>query len=216
MNNDLWVLIPAFNEERTIKNVVNRSKKFVSNVLVVNDGSTDKTKQKLKELRHERVLHHDKNHGKGGALRTGFHHIKKKGFKRIVTLDADMQHLPEEIPLLLKEDADIVIGARLINRRTMPFARRLSNRLVNKLFEIKTSFKLNDVQSGFRAYNKKAIQSLDFEDKGFITDFLVLKQAVKKGLRIKEVPITCVYGSEKSKIKPLRDSIKFIKEIIIN
>jgi len=208
----LWALIPAYNEEETIKEVVKRTKKVVKNVLVVNDGSTDKTESIIKRIKNIEFLNFFKNLGKANALKKGIQFLRKRKAERVVTIDADLQHLPEEIPLLLNEKADIVIGAREKLNSEMPFIRKVGNFLASKIINLELGIDIKDPQSGFRIYNRKALNKLSFKGEKFNIEKKTLKQACEKKLSIKEVPITCVYNKSLRKSHfTLKDALEFLK-----
>ncbi|MFA5303586.1 MAG: glycosyltransferase family 2 protein [Candidatus Nanoarchaeia archaeon] len=207
-NEELWVLIPAYNEEKSIKEVIFRTKKIINNILIVNDGSTDKTKSILNKLKNIELIHINENSGKANALKIGINYLKKKNAKSIVTIDADLQHLPEEIPNLLNSDADIVIGARRRVKTKMPFVRKLGNYLASMIVSRQTGLNITDPQSGFRIYNQRALNELNFEGNHFNIEKKTLKDAYEKNLFVKEVPISCIYN------KNLRKSYFSFKDII--
>ena len=124
-------------------------------VLVVKDGSADKTDSEDRKGGAE-VVSFDKNKGKANAIKIGMNYLRERSLDRVITLDADLQHLPEEIPELLKPDADIIIGARRKDRKTMPLRRRLDNYLATKIAKRKIGLKVGDPLSGFRVYTKKS------------------------------------------------------------
>ena len=189
--------IPAFNEERTIGKVVVGALKHVDQVVVCDDGSEDMTSDIAEKL-GAKVIRHGENMGKGEAFRSLFSACRDMGADIMVTLDADDQHEPAEIPQLIdpvvKGEADVVIGARFNNGNKIPAHRRVGNRLLNAV----TLDGVTDTQSGFRAYSKKAIQALRPTEAGMGVDSEILMEASRKGLRIMEVPITVRYGIGKT------------------
>ncbi|MBN1924022.1 MAG: glycosyltransferase family 2 protein [Nanoarchaeota archaeon] len=212
MNDNLWVLIPAFNEERAIKEVVARAKKQVSNVLIVNDGSTDKTSLILSRIKGVEVINIAENSGKANAVKIGVNYLKSKKAEKIITLDADLQHLPEEIPNFLKAKGDIIIGTRSRVDSSMPITRRLGNFFASLIINLQTGVKVTDPQSGFRLYNNRAVNSLSFDGNCFNIEKTTLKQAVEKRLSISEVPISCIYNNNlRSSYFKLKDIIEFLR-----
>jgi glycosyltransferase involved in cell wall biosynthesis len=211
-NENVWVLIPAYNEEKSIKEVIFRTRKIINNILIVNDGSIDNTKKILNKIKNIELINIDENSGKANALQIGINYLKKKKANSIITIDADLQHLPEEIPNLLKFNADIVIGIRKKLNSSMPFFRKIGNYLSAKIVSFQTGYSLNDPQSGFRIYGKRAINKLSFEGNNFNIEKKTLKEAYKKNLLVKEVPISCIYNKNlrKSYFK-FKDIIEFLK-----
>lgn len=186
--------IPAFDEEKTIARVVVLAQKFVDRVLVCDDGSDDMTAAIAEKL-GATVIRHERNIGKGEALRTLVLKCRELNADVMVTIDGDGQHDPTEIPRLLKpiesESADVVIGNRFHTKsRGVPLHRRFGNRVLNSV----TLEGIHDTQSGFRAYSKKAITSILPAEMGMGADSEILMDAARMGLRITEVPISVKYG----------------------
>jgi len=187
----------------------------VDKVVVCDDGSEDMTAEIARKLGAE-VIRHDRNMGKGQALRSLFISARKLGCDAMITVDADAQHDPNEIPKLLAPlesgDADIVIGSRFLQGKgSVPDHRRV----VNKLFNLLTMDGVSDTQSGFRAYGKKAIQRILPAEAGMGADSEILMDAASDGLRIVEVPITVSYGIGKtSKLNPAHHSLDVFFSIL--
>jgi glycosyltransferase involved in cell wall biosynthesis len=208
-------VIPAYNEEKTIRQVIERTLKFVDEVIVVDDGSTDSTAAEAEKTR-ARVIRLRKNSGKANALKTGFRHLPD--CDAVVMLDADLQHLPEEIPRFLEalqNGSDLCIGSRFLEApRNMPWACKLSNRVASALVSFLAGQRISDPQSGFRAIKKDKLDLLELKAERYSIEHILILEAAAKRMKIKEVPISCVYGDEKSKIKPLRDSVKVAYNIL--
>lgn len=200
--------IPALNEERTIAITVIGCQKHVDRVIVCDDGSSDMTGEIAERLGAD-VIRHDRNMGKGEALRSLFEAARKLGTDVMVTIDADGQNDPHEIPRLLeamgKGETDIVIGSRFLEGgANVPQHRRVVNRLLNLV----TLEGVSDTQSGFRAYGKKALQRIVPAEMGMGVDSQILMDAASDGLRIVEVPITVSYGIGKtSKLNPVHHTL---------
>jgi glycosyltransferase involved in cell wall biosynthesis len=185
--------IPAFNEERTIAKMILKARKHVKDVVVCDDGSTDLTGEIAGSL-GAIVVRNARNLGKGSALRSLFELGRKINADVFVTLDADDQHEPDEIPKLvqpiLKGEADVVIGNRFSNGDLFPARRRWGNRALN--FLTNTS-DIKDSQSGFRAYSRSALNSIEITTRGMGVDSQILIDAKKKNMRVVEVPISTKY-----------------------
>ncbi len=215
--------IPAYNEEKTIAKVILKTKKYVDKVIVCDDGSTDMTSEISIALGAE-VIRHERNMGKGAAIRSLFKKAREEIADIVITIDGDAQHDADEIPLLLKAmnetNADIVIGSRFLTEETarkVPKYRYFGNRLLNLITFVKD---ITDTQSGFRAYSKKAIELIQPAEMGFSVDSEILYKAVKLGLRIVEVPIGVEYQVHKpSKSGPifhaLDVALSMIKQVSI-
>lgn len=190
--------IPAHNEERSIAKVILRTRQKVDRVILVDDGSTDATGE-ISQALGATVIKHRKNLGYGAAMRTAFEAAKKLNVTTMVILDADGQHDPKEIPLLLKkieEGFDIVIGSRLMGKAKIPLYRRCGIYVLN--FAIRRArVEVTDSQSGYRAYSRKAVNQLHPSEDGMSAGAQVLLQARTYGLNICEVPIKCDYDVDK-------------------
>ena len=194
----LVVCIPAFNEEKTIAKVIIGAKNYTDNIVVADDGSADSTGEIATAL-GARVIRHERNMGKGEAFRSLFSACRDMGADVMITIDGDDQHDPADIPKLVDPltngDADVVIGARFhAGNRGIPSYRRVGNKLLNSV----TMGGVSDTQSGFRAYNKKAIESLRPTESGMGVDSEILMDASRQGLRVIEVPVSVMYGIGKT------------------
>ena len=212
-NNRLKTLaiIPAYNEESSIAKVILRTRRYVDDVIVCDDGSTDMTFMITKAV-GARVVRHAERRGKGEAFRALSKEVMELRPDIIVALDGDGQHDPDEIPMLMKPietgSGDIVVGSRYVDGGKMdaPLYRRFGLRVINFLFKKVAGVHISDTQSGFRAYSRKAFDFLvqcDARGYGIEGEQLVL--AAKNGLRVMEVPISVKYNgiARKSKRSPL-------------
>ena len=190
--------IPAFNEEKTIAKVVLQTKKYVNKIVVCDDGSSDMTGEIARKLGAD-VIRHERNLGKGAALKSLFEAARKMDADVFVTLDADGQHGPEEISKLVepiaKEDADMVIGNRFHSSEVIPAVRRWGNRVLNFFTNLSAS-EANDTQSGFRAYSKKAVNVISIDEDGLGVDSQIFIDAKQKSLKVVEVPVTAKYPKD--------------------
>jgi len=188
--------IPAYNEEKTIAKVILKARKYVDKVIVCDDGSIDMTAEIAKALGAE-VIRHERNMGKGAAIRSLFRKAREEIADVMVTIDGDAQHDADEIPLLLKvireTSADIVIGSRFLNKETarkVPKYRYIGNRILNIITSVEG---ITDTQSGFRAYSRRAIELIQPAEMGFAVDSEILYKAAKLNLKIVEVPVNVEY-----------------------
>jgi len=191
-------VIPAYNEERSIAKVVLRTRQKVDRVIVIDDGSTDATAE-IGEALGATVIRHRKNLGYGAAMRSAFEAVKELHVTAMVTLDADGQHDPKEIPLLLKrilDGFDIVIGSRLSGKAKIPHYRRYGISILNFAMR-KAHVDVTDSQSGYRAYSRKALDQVHPTEDGMSAGVEILLQARNYGLKICEVPIKCDYSIDK-------------------
>ena len=211
--NSIAAVIPFFNESRTIYQIVNNTLKYVDCVIAVDDGSTDDSSSKIPESKNITLLKFKANRGKGFALREGLSEAVKKGYSQIITLDADLQHNPDEIPLLIYElnNFDIVIGNRLNNLTNMPLQRKMSNKITSFLLSLKTGKKIIDSQCGFRAYRAEVIKNINTINNGYEAESEILIKASRRGYKIGFTDISTIYGNEQSKISPVQTTLNFVK-----
>jgi len=211
--------IPAFNLDRVIADVISRTLPYVDKVIVCDDGSSDQTSKYAKEA-GAHVIKHQKNLGKGAAMKSLFQHAKELDADVVVTMDGDGQFLPEEIPKLiepvLEKNSDVVIGYRFDDKTEMPSYRKFGNKMLDKITNLASELPFRDSQSGFRAYSKKAINSIKFIDDGFGADSEILVDASKKGLKISECKVTVIYdtGEETSTKNPVSHTSDVLGSLI--
>jgi glycosyltransferase involved in cell wall biosynthesis len=193
--------IPAYNEERTIARVVVEAQRYVDKVIVCDDGSTDLTGEIARRLGAE-VIRHERNMGYGAALSSLFKAARGLNASAMVVLDADLQHNPSDIPRLLspvvRGEADIVIGSRFLGKEGgVPKYRGLGIRLITNFAKGVSYRDITDAQSGFRAYSRRAINSITPSEQGMGASTEILLKAKEIGLRVVEVPIRISYDVEK-------------------
>ncbi|MCP8310442.1 MAG: glycosyltransferase family 2 protein [Candidatus Methylarchaceae archaeon HK01B] len=210
--------LPAYNEERTIANIVKVLKKYVDVVIVCDDGSSDMT-GRLAEDSGAYTLRNEDNRGKGVALDMMFKVAKRMNADVIVTLDADGQHDPRDVPYLvspiLEGECEMVIGSRFLRDASIPQHKKVGNYLLNLFTNIFTNSRFTDTQSGFRAYGKKALDSIEIKEKDIGVDSQIVIDAVRKKLSIKEIPIeVCYSGLDTSTYNPISHSMKVITSVL--
>lgn len=199
--------IPAYNEEKYIRRIVQETRKYVNQVIVVDDGSTDGTARIAQES-GAYVIKHITNQGYGGAIKTCLKTAMAYETDILVILDADGQHNPKEIPSviqpILNGDADLVIGSRFLNKQNkVPCYRKFGINVITWLYNFGSYIKVTDAQSGFRAYSRRALQTLfPLESDGMSISMEILIKARNYRLRLNEVPISCLYHRESSTLNP--------------
>jgi glycosyltransferase involved in cell wall biosynthesis len=200
----ILTIIPAYNEEKAIKEVVKSAQNY-SDVVVVDDGSSDQTSSLIQET-GATILKHQNNKGKGAAIKTGLKYAMMKNYDLIVHLDGDGQHDPRIIPQLIggMDTIDVRIGSRFLEKapQNMPIQRRLSNWLTTHFMRYVTEYKITDSQSGFRVISTKSASlflNIPYDD--YVYESEVLFQAYKNNLIVDERPIQCTYSKEKSHVK---------------
>jgi glycosyltransferase involved in cell wall biosynthesis len=209
--------IPAYQAETWVGDIVQRTRQVIPEVLVIDDCATDGTAEAARAAGAE-VISHPVNRGKGSALRTAFQVLFERGYEAVVTLDADGQHLPEEIPVLLEAwpEADLVLGTRTHVFAQMSRVRRLSNSLSSSAISILAGQPLGDIQTGFRLYTRRLYEQVPFVGYRFEAESAVVVRASILGLRIIQRPIrlAVVDGRRTSHYRPLVDSLRIAKAVI--
>ncbi len=215
----ITAIIPAFNEEVSVGSIVLHARQHADRVIVIDDGSTDRTCEVARLAGAEVICHH-RNMGKGAALKTGFDLAKLNGAKVIVTMDSDGQHDPEEIPRLvapiLSGEADMVNGSRYINGniKDTPFYRRIGQNVLDTVTNLNSGLHITDTQSGFRAFSKTAVPVFRFKSSGLSIESEMLMDAANAGLRIKEVEIGVRYDVDCSSENPVSHGIKVLIKVL--
>ncbi len=210
------VVIPAYNAADSLPALLKGTLSFIpkENIIVVNDGSRDSTKH-VAEKFEVTVISHEKNRGKGAALQTGFDVILQNSFDAVVTMDADLQHQPEDIPkfIILHNIThdDVIIGSRLQNKKGMPFHRILSNTITTALVNMRTGANISDSQSGFRFITRSVIKKVKLQSTGFEAETEFLIKAAACGFSFGSLPIETIYAGEKSNMTHFQTTINFIK-----
>ena len=208
---EVCVLIPAYNEEKNISAVVNAVRQDGFPVLVVDDGSTDTSKEVISTLGVEAILS-PVNEGKGASLRKGLQWFLAKPFKAVILMDGDGQHAPHELDVFLKalnEGADVVVGSRLWKPHGMPPIRLATNRIMSWILSSVAGQKIEDTQCGYRAFTRRAIESLHLGTNRFEVESEMLLDSAAHGYKIHSVPISSLYRDEVSHIRPGRDTVRF-------
>lgn len=229
MMSKVIAIIPAYNEELSLGTIILRTLQYVDKVIVVDDGSQDKTKE-VANLAGADVIVHSNNLGKGQGLKSGFEAIESlneaienpdESYDIIVTIDGDGQNNPDEISDLIlpikSGDADFVNGSRYIEGAPdddTPGYRRVGQKVLDKATNISSGLAITDSQSGFRAFSKKAIPYFKMRDSGFAIESEMLSDASENGLKIVEVPISVRYDVDGSTKNPISHGVKVLLKII--
>lgn len=209
----ILILIPAYNEAERVQEVIKASKEF-GPVLVVDDGSTDQTSEAARSVGAE-VIRQEPNQGKGAALMRGFTYGMEQNFDAVLTLDADGQHDPAEIPLFFQDfvtnGSDLIIGKRDFSK--MPFPRNITNRIGTWSFSDAMQQYIPDNQSGYRLHSRRLLQeALTSSEHGFEFEVEIILKCVLKGYKLSWVPIKTIYNiKQNSKINPLPHVLKFYR-----
>src|SRR5882757_7795346 len=210
-----WVVvIPCVNEAAAIFSLVECVRRQVAHVIVVDDGSTDATGALAAKAGAE-VLRHDAMRGKGAALDTGLRHAAARGFAWALTMDGDGQHAADDIPAFLSEarhgNADLVIGNRMADAARMPWLRRRANEWMSRRLSDTAGFLLPDSQCGFRLIRLSAWSGLSIHATHFEIESETLLAFIAAGHAVKFIPVQTIYKGERSKIHPLRDTVRWFR-----
>lgn len=211
------VIVPCYNASNYISELSKRLRQYVcdENLLFINDGSTDATLELFDEHKLN-YISFPKNKGKGAALMAGFKYAIENGYRSTLTIDADLQHLPEEIPRFFALDNGnrIIMGTRDITmKKDMPLDRWLTNNLTSLIISIFSSQRVRDSQSGFRLIPVKLIKALRLKTVDYDFESELLFKAGAIGCEVGEVPISTIYEGSVSYINPIKMTGRFIRQI---
>ncbi|MEE8577330.1 MAG: glycosyltransferase family 2 protein [candidate division Zixibacteria bacterium] len=215
-SSDVLVLIPAYNAAQYLPELIKRTRLAVcdENILFVNDGSVDETLDVLKS-EDVKYINLPENQGKGSALMAGFAYAIEHKYRSVLTMDADLQHLPEEIYRFFAADngQTIVIGTRKMALGVMPFPRWLTNNLTSLIISVFSSRRVRDSQSGFRLMPVEFLKAIRLRTIGYDLESEMLFKAGAMGYQVGEVPISTIYEGSHSYINPLADTLRFVRQI---
>lgn len=208
------VIIPTYNEAKSIGSIVKSIRSQNLEVLVVDDGSKDGT-YKVAADNGAVVVRNFTNLGKGASLIKGFDYALERDFDAVITMDGDGQHLPEEIPFFIRQAAystgHIFIGNRMQKTRKMPFLRVYTNKFMSWFISLIAKQDIPDTQCGFRLIKKEALKKLDLLSSRFEIESEILVKGSRLGFKIESIPVKSVYSEEKSSINPIVDTIRFFR-----
>ena len=206
------VVIPCLNEADHIGSLVREVRAFLPHVLVVDDGSEDETSALARDAGAV-VLRHDRPQGKGASLQAGWKQSRSEGFSWVLCMDGDGQHAPADIPSFLRHAEggrySLVVGNRMDRLDSMPRVRRWTNRFMSRRLSRLAGQTLPDTQCGYRLMNLKAWSGITLSTVHFEMESEILIAFARAGHQIGFVPIQVIYGDERSKIHPLRDTVRW-------
>lgn len=217
MIKNFCVLIPSYNEARTIGGIIRELKRRGLAVYVVDDGSTDNTAS-IAKAEGASVITHEKNKGKGASLREGFLRILKEDYDSVLIMDGDNQHALSDIDSFLKKmeetNADMIIGNRMFDTTSMPYTRIIVNRFMSGMISRIAGQYVPDSQCGFRLVKRRVLESIKLESSNYEIESEMIVKAARAGFKIESVPTRTVYQDEKSRINPIVDTIRFIALLV--
>ena len=209
---DLCILIPSYNEGKTIGGIVEDVIKRGFRAVIIDDGSTDNTAQAA-ESAGGIVLKHPSNRGKGASIRQGFDYVLKEGLGSALIMDGDGQHETSDINKFITKadagEADIIIGNRMLDTSSMPAIRKITNKFMSYMISRLCRQNIPDSQCGFRLIKRRVLETVELESSNYEIESELLIKAARKGYRIGSVPIKTVYSGEVSYINPVVDTMRF-------
>ena len=209
----ICVIIPTYNNERTLKRVIDGVLEITDDLIVINDGATDSTSRILKKYTDITQIYLPKNKGKGNALRVGFKKAEELGYEFSITIDSDGQHYPEDIAVFVNQlefeinKNILLIGSRNINQEAVPGGSSFGNKFSNFWYKVETGIQLKDTQSGFRLYPLKELNKIKFYTSKFEFEIENIVKAAWKGIIVKNVPVKVLYDEQErvSHFRPFKD-----------
>lgn len=211
------VLIPSYNEAKTVGSLVKAVRAEGLNVVVVDDGSVDGT-GKIAEAEGACVVRYSKNRGKGASVRGGCGRILEKDYDTVIMMDGDGQHDPRDLPRFLtkisESDAGIVIGNRMVNTKNMPLIRWLTNKCMSFIISMVTHQRIPDSQCGYRIIKRKVLEAINLSSSRYEIESEMLIEAARCGFKIASLPIETIYRDESSQINPIIDTLRFIRFLV--
>ncbi|MGI9552104.1 MAG: glycosyltransferase family 2 protein, partial [Aurantibacter sp.] len=215
------VIVPTYNNAKTLSNVLDGLLRQTDDVIVINDGSTDDTKEILAAYAHLSVIQIDKNKGKGNALRRGFEKALSLGFDFAITIDSDGQHFPEDIPVFIDalqqaKDKDVLlIGSRDMDHESVPKKSSFGNKFSNFWLWVTTGKTLADTQAGFRLYPIRSMENIKLRTTKFEFEIEAMVKSSWKGIALKNVPIRVLYD-DSERVSHYRPTIDFLRISLLN
>ncbi len=213
----ICVLIPSFNEEKTIGWLVKAVREKGFDVVVIDDGSSDQTTKIARENGAE-VIVNEHNIGKGASLRRAFGLLSEKNYDAVITMDGDGQHLPDDILPFVRcyeqGKPAIIVGNRMLKAKGMPLVRWLTNKFMSFVISGLCKKDIPDSQCGFRLIDTKVLKDLNLSTENFEIESEMLFEAAKNGYKIESIPVTTVYEGQYSAIHPVKDTVRFIKFVL--
>lgn len=214
------VIMPTYNNCYTIEDVLNEVLTFTNNVIVVNDGSTDKTGELLNHFSGLEIIEFKKNLGKGASIRAGFKKAIELGYNYAITIDTDGQHSPQDLPLFLdsidNEPDSIIIGARNMTQTGVPGKSSFGNKFSNFWFWVETGKRMPDTQSGFRLYPISLMKDIHFFTNRFEFEIESIVKSSWKGIEVTSIPISIYYPPKNIRVSHFRPVKDFARISILN
>ena len=214
------VIVPTYNNNGTIAAVIEDLKKYASDIMVVNDGSTDNTAEILSNIQDIQVESYPKNQGKGYALKYGLTLAYQRGYRYAITIDADGQHFADDLPVFIEhiehKPDSLLIGARNLNADNMPGKNTFANRFSNFWYKVETGQTLSDTQSGYRLYPLGKIQNIHFFTSRYEFEVEIIVRAAWRGVNVENIPIKVYYPPVEERVSHFRPFKDFFRISMLN
>jgi glycosyltransferase involved in cell wall biosynthesis len=214
------ILVPTFNNAKTLANLLSDLQGFDAHIIVVNDGSTDDTEKILSGFPRIHSVSYSPNRGKGYALRKGFSSAVGLGYDYVISIDSDGQHFAKDVPSFLdvldKNPGSLIIGARNMDQSSVPGKSSFGHRFSNFWFRVETGIELPDTQSGFRLYPVARLRTMNFLTNRFEFEIEVIVRAAWKGIPVIPVPVSVYYAPPEERISHFRPFTDFTRISILN
>lgn len=219
----ICVIIPTYNNDKTIKTVIDDCLEITRSLIVVNDGSTDDTEAILSSYNNRpeiAIVRYARNRGKGCALKKGFEYARSKSYRYAITLDADGQHFASDIPLFVDEiernPNSLIVGSRFLNAENMPSQNTFANKFSNFWFAVQTLQYVPDTQTGFRLYPLEKMRKMWWLTSRYEAELEMLVYAAWHGVRIISIPINVYYPSPDNRVSHFRPFMDFFRISVLN
>lgn len=211
------VIIPTYNESKTIAGLIRQVQSNGLEVIVIDDGSSDNTAD-IAEASKVFVLRNVRNLGKGASLAKGYDFALAQGFDAVISMDGDGQHSCDDLAAFIHKAESsgvaIVVGNRMNSTKQMPLLRVATNRFMSWLISLVTGQRIPDTQCGFRLLKKELLEKFKLSTSKYETESEILIQAARLGFKIESVPVRTIYSGQKSRINPFVDTLRFLRFII--
>ena len=214
------IIIPTYNNDKTLERIILDALEYTDDVICVNDGATDQTPDILNRIKSLCVIKIPDNKGKGYALRLGFHHAIKQGFRYAITIDSDGQHYADDLPKFLdkieQEPDSVIIGSRNMEHESVPGTSTFGHKFSIFWFRVETGLKMPDVQSGYRLYPLEKIEGMRFWGRKYEFEIEVLVRLAWKDVNITSVPVKVHYAPKGERVSHFRKFQDFMRVSIVN